>query len=137
MDKGNHVNMDDSEAATSKALCNRCLFPNEPEAPFCEKCGARLASAAPFESVRAECELFRRAIERPGRLVVILGMWLIFAPCVLVGALLVRMGFGAGGFSLSFSEVAGILLGAGVLGISSTVLFKTTRNYLRGRGKNR
>ncbi|MEK7952043.1 hypothetical protein [Luteolibacter soli] len=131
---------DDPEAESGKDLCSRCLFPNELEAPFCEKCGAPLtpyASTAPFESVRAEGELYLRAVEQPGSLVVVLGMWIIFAPCLVVGAIISSMPLREDGFSISFIGVFAFLFGSFVLTVSSVVLFKTTRSYLRSRRKNR
>jgi hypothetical protein len=48
-------------------LCICCLQPNAPGAPFCPQCGTPLTSYAttgPFESILAEGDFWRKAMER-------------------------------------------------------------------------
>src|SRR5690349_8538637 len=75
-----------------KQLCVSCAVPNEPSAHFCAKCGAPLtsyASTGPFESIFAEGSVYRSAAERPQKLVVFLGMWLIFGLTALIGVIFI------------------------------------------------
>jgi hypothetical protein len=115
--------------AVEKQLCVSCMAPNEPSAHFCAKCGAPLtsyASTGPFESIFAEGSAYRAAAERPQKLVVVLGIWLIFGPMALAGLLMVAMMRSAG-------FIFGVI-GAGMAAFSMVMLWKTTRNYL-ARGK--
>src|SRR6516162_1962936 len=85
--------------AVEKQLCVSCMAQNEPSAHFCAKCGAPLtsyASTGPFESIFAEGSAYRAAAERPQKLVVVLGIWLIFGPMALAGLLMVAMMRSAG-----------------------------------------
>jgi hypothetical protein len=81
MSPDSNVNPDSSNGSSEKQLCTACLFPNEPFAHFCTKCGAPISSyvaIAPFESAFAQGYVFRQAAERPRSLVVLVGIWLIF-----------------------------------------------------------
>jgi len=113
-----------------KQLCLGCLFPNEPMANFCAQCGAPLTSYAatgPFEHLFAEGHTYRQAAERPRKLIVVLGIWLIFG------------GLGLSGIMLLFLDlprvrvnngIFGILMGAFLLAVSVAIIWKTTHNYL-------
>src|SRR5438128_3538672 len=82
-----------------KQLCISCMFPNEPSAHFCSKCGAPMSSYAatgPFESLFAEGHVYRQAAERPRSFVVVLGIWIIFGMMALAGAALLFIGREAG-----------------------------------------
>lgn len=103
------------------------MFPNEPEAHFCAKCGAPLTSYAatgPFESLFAEGHVYRQAAERPRSFIVVLGIWIIFGAFALTGVFLVvgrDRGFGW------------VLVGVLLLALSLVMIAKTTRNYFTGR----
>jgi hypothetical protein len=114
--------------ADEKQLCVSCMAPNEPAAHFCSGCGAPLssyASTAPFESVFAEGSVYRAAAERPQKLVVVLGIWLIFGTMALEGITSVVMMQDGGEAGFFFR-----ILGAGMTVISVAMLWKTTRNYV-------
>jgi len=114
-----------SPASEEKQLCISCLAPNEPLAHFCTKCGAPLSSYAStgfLESAFAEGAVYRAAVERPRRLIVVLGIWLIFCPIGLTGAVILAaarnigtIDRGLGGLALVFSLV---------------MIVKTTKNYI-------
>ncbi|MBI5385205.1 MAG: hypothetical protein HZA90_11035 [Verrucomicrobia bacterium] len=115
--------------ADEKQLCVSCMFPNEPSAHFCAKCGAPLSSYAatgPFESLFAEGHVYRQAAERPRSLIVVLGVWLIFGMMALAGLVVAFMGRDMG--------IGYTAFGALILAISVVLIWKTTRNY-RARGK--
>ena len=108
-----------------RGLCLQCLTENRPESHFCRKCGAPLSSFAaigPFESVFAEGNVYRRAAEQPRRLIVVLGMWLIFGITALAGAGIAARNWDGGG-------TFGVLSGLGLLIISVILIGKTTMNY--------
>lgn len=117
--------------AEEKQLCVSCMFPNEPEAHFCAKCGAPLTSYAatgPFESLFAEGHVYRQAAERPRSFIVVLGIWIIFGALALTGIVLVAVGRNSGfGF---------VLVGALLLALSLVMIAKTTRNYFTGRKRD-
>jgi hypothetical protein len=71
-----------------KQLCTSCMTPNEPTAHFCIKCGAPLSSFAtfaPFERLFAEGFIYRQAVDSPRKMIVVLGIWLIFGTIGLSG----------------------------------------------------
>lgn len=115
----------DSPEADQKQLCISCMAPNEPSAHFCVKCGAPLssyASTGPFEGLFAEGAVYRQAAEHPQRLVVVLGVWLIFGMMAMGGLVLIGLGRDSG---FLFA-----LFGAGLFVTSLVMILKTTRNYM-------
>ncbi len=107
-----------------KQLCVSCMAPNDPAAHFCAKCGAPLssyASTGPFEHLFAEGHVYRQAVERPRRFIVVLGVWLIFGTMALAGVAVVFIGR-----EMGFQY---FLAGAFFLAISLLMIWKTTRNY--------
>ena len=118
-----------ADEADEKQLCVSCMFPNEPSAHFCTKCGAPLSSYAatgPFEHLFAEGHVYRQAAERPRSLIVVLGIWLIFGTMALASLVVVLIGRDMG--------IGYTAFGAFILAISVVLIWKTTRNYL-ARGK--
>lgn len=114
-------------AQEEEELCTQCMTGNRPGTHFCSKCGAPLSSYAatgPFESLFAEGHLYRRAAEQPQRLVVVLGIWLIFGIMAAGGALLLAT-------SWNPVNYPGVLTGIGMLAISVALIAKTTRNYFK------
>ena len=111
-----------------KQLCVTCMFPNEPQAHFCGKCGAPLTSYAatgPFESLFAEGHVYRQAAERPRSFIVVVGIWIIFGAFGLTGFALAAAGRDRGfGF---------VVFGALLVALAVVVIAKTTRNYFIGR----
>ena len=106
-------------------LCLTCLEKNSTEAHFCTQCGAPMTSYAcsgPFEYTRAQGHLCREAAERPRRLLVVVGVWLIFAPIAGVGWLMLALGRGA--------EVVGLVEGLAMAAIATGILWRSTRSYL-------
>lgn len=106
----------------AEQLCTSCAAPNEPTADFCRKCGAPISwysKIGPFESIFAQGFIWREAAQRPRRLIVVVGIWLIFLPQAFAGL----FGIHAGG---TFP----ILFGSGGFLISIAIILKTTWNYL-------
>jgi ribosomal protein L40E len=115
-----------SKPEPEQQLCVSCVAPNDPAAHFCGKCGAPLtsyAATAPFEHLFAEGHVYRQAAERPQRLIVVLGMWLIFGGMALAGIGLMILGLESGA---KYYIPGGLFM---VL-IAAALIWKTTRNYL-------
>lgn len=104
-------------------LCVRCLAPNDPSGHFCAQCSAPLtayASTGPFEQTFAQGAVFREAAQHPTKLIVVIGMWIIFGMMFCGGAILAMI-------AQDLPErVEGVLL----LPISLLMIWRTTRNYL-------
>ncbi|MBC8002376.1 MAG: hypothetical protein H7X97_07285 [Opitutaceae bacterium] len=114
-----------STESDEQQLCTSCLCPNEPLANFCIQCGAPISSYAatgPFEHLFAEGHMYRQAVERPHRLIVVLGIWLMFGMMALGGIGIIAMG--------RTSTIGYSIVGAFLLAISLMMIWKTTRNYL-------
>ena len=108
-----------------KQLCLGCMFPNDPLAHFCAKCGAPMSSYAatgPFESLFAEGHVYRQAAERPRSLIVVLGIWILFGMMALAGVTMLFIGPQVG---LEY-----VVVGVFVLPISLVIIWRTTRSYL-------
>jgi len=84
------------------------------------------ASTAPFESVFSEGHVYRSAVERPHKPIVLLGIWVLFGCLSLTGALLLYLGMTSTGIP---SALMGLFLSV----ISLVIIFRTTRNYLSAR----
>lgn len=111
-------------------MCTSCLAPNDARANFCSKCGAPLtayAAIGPFESLLAQGYAVRQAAERPRRPIVLLGIWLVFGPVALVGALMLLNPYPSNG---------GQWIPAGLMMVLSlAILTKTTWSFLRLRAR--
>ena len=115
-----------------RELCRTCLEPNEPGATFCKDCGAPLSSYAatgPFETLLTEGHLYRQAAEHPQKLIVVLGMWVIFGFTAVAGVAAFSVNLPRSG------SVGAEILGLGMFGISCAILWRTTRNYFRIRSE--
>ena len=119
----------ESESRESQAgdavVCPKCLLANSPTAAFCADCGAPIGMVAavdPLQHIYAEGFAYRSAVDGPPNLIVLVGMWLIFAPVVFATPLLVF-----GDFIRAFSPRL-LFLFLGVC--SAVVLFRSTKNYI-------
>jgi membrane associated rhomboid family serine protease len=109
-----------------------CLTPNDPAAHFCTKCAAPLssfASTGPFEHLFAEGSVYRAAAERPRKLVVVLGIWMIFGLMMLVGLFVIGMSLSSQDAAFAL-KIFGALVGLAVAAVSGTMIWRTTWNYL-------
>ena len=119
----------ESESRESQAeetvVCPKCLLANSPAAAFCADCGAPIGMVAtvdPLQHIYAEGFAYRSAVDGPPKLIVLVGMWLIFAPVVLATPVLVLSDL-----LHAFSpRLFFLFLGA----CSVVVLFRSTRNYV-------
>lgn len=114
--------------AIERELCPQCLRGNRFGTHFCNECGAPLsayAATGPFERLFAEGNAYRRAVEQPPRLVVVLGVWLIFG----IGAV-AELGLVFGNPNLASTALATV-----VAVFSAFIVIKTTVSYCRRRGR--
>ena len=103
-------------------LCTSCAAPNEPSADFCAKCGAPISwysKMGPFESIFAQGFILREAAGRPRRLIVVLGIWLLFLPQAIGGLFFISMG----GSPL-------FLYGSAISLVAIAIIGRTTWNYI-------
>jgi len=127
----NNVPSSDAEVV-ERELCRICLEPNEPGATFCKDCGAPLSSYAatgPFESIFTEGHVYRQAAQRPEKLIVLLGMWLIFGFVDVVGFFVFALNSGKYEYESAWFRLFGLM----IAGIASAILWRTTRNFFRLR----
>jgi hypothetical protein len=118
---------EDSSDSEEKQLCTSCTTPNDPAAHFCAKCGAPLSSfatIAPFERLFAEGFIYRQAAERPRKLIVVLGVWLIFGTMASFGLMIIGMSQSSG-----LEAIIGLLAGGAVVVFSMVMIWKSTQNY--------
>lgn len=120
-----YPNPDVVQRTVEHELCIQCMTDNRPGSHFCRQCGSPLSSYAatgPFERLFAEGHLYRRATEQPQRLIVVLGVWVIFGAMSLAGIAIITENRNTGNH-------LGILAGIGLLLVSASLVAKTTKNY--------
>lgn len=115
-----------------RELCPNCLTGNVPGTNFCSECGGPLSAYAaigPFERLFAEGHIYRKATQQPHRLIVVLGIWLIFGPMALIG---MSIPFMEGYENIEFEpgDVLGLVAMLVLVTISVALILKTTRNYI-------
>jgi hypothetical protein len=118
-------------------VCPHCICPISGEHHFCPHCNAPLtafATSGPYEQVLSQGYAVRAGVTRPANVVVLVGMWLIFAPTGLVAFL------SAAGFLLAWGEgleqhavvrLVGMIGSAFWFLLATAILWKSTRNFLR------
>jgi hypothetical protein len=114
------------------------MTPNEPSAHFCVKCGAPLtsyAATAPFESQFAQGHAFRQAAEQPRKLIVVLGVWMIFGPIALAGVGFICLNQAPQDAEVGW-RIFKALMGFILTAIPCLIIWKTTRNYLMRKKTN-
>ena len=120
----------DNKILTSETfVCFSCMRPNDADARFCQYCNTPISQGSsndPLQLAHTEGLIYRRAVESKPKLVVVLGVWIIFFPGViasLIGVPLIAFeGQGTIGFVLFW---LGIITG----GFSFLMLYKVTKNY--------
>jgi len=133
-------------------VCPHCLTSNAIGQHFCRRCGTPLTGLAvtdPLGQVYSEGDALRKAIDKPDRPLILVGMWLMWGPTflaclVLIGWFVVAVStepFGPPG-APNVWEAVGlvalfVLFVVGLAVISGTMLFRTTRNYARLRRARR
>lgn len=112
------------QTSQNEVVCPKCLLANATTAAFCADCGAPIGMVAtidPIQHIQAEGFAYRSAVEGPPKLIIVIGMWLIFGPMGLA------MPFFLANGPVEFPGTAFLgLLSA----CSIVVLYRTTKNYI-------
>jgi hypothetical protein len=120
-------------------VCPHCLGPITAWHHFCPHCNAPLTSYAtsgPYEQVLSQGDAVRAGVTRPANVLVLFGMWLVFGPTLIIAII------SAGGLILVWPEsmqqhatarIVGLVVSGFWVVLAASILWKTTRNYFRGR----
>ncbi len=110
-------------------LCPACLAELTAGCGFCPQCAAPVTptvAISPFERIFSEGYIYRQAVAAPRKLIVVIGIWLVFLPVFLSGVMmLVRHAFFR---EMPMLHVFGAVFATLIGGLG---LFQVTRNYLR------
>lgn len=131
-DARNEASPRDSTTLEEWELCPHCLMQNVPDTNFCPHCGSPLspyAAIGPWERLLAQGHIYRTAAEHPHRLIVVLGIWLIFIPTVFLG-MGIPFWMTGGGTTAGWVEVLGWLFAGALAMLSLSIIVKTTRNFI-------
>ena len=112
------------EPGEEGVLCPKCLLANSTVAAFCADCGAPIGMVStidPIQHIWAEGFAYRCAVDGPPKLIIVVGIWLIFGPTLLVHPL---------SFFSSRSNDAGSVLVVLLEIAFATILYRTTKNYI-------
>ena len=112
-------------------ICTSCHQPNHPDTKYCQGCGAPLGPTAawgPWEQTQAEGFAIRQATttERP-RLILVLGIWLIFLPMWIASALILCVTVKDTDWQVGDKVTMVVCLGFLIL--STALLYRSTANY--------
>ena len=108
-----------------RSVCPNCLLDNSSTAAFCTRCGAPIGMVAnidPMQSIQSEGFGYRSATEGPPKLIVLVGMWLLFVPLLLLAPFAWLSGDAHNLPQTCFFTLFALLAAA--------ILFRTTRNYV-------
>lgn len=126
--------MDESRRGSPLILCSSCGKPQPDGEHLCRDCGSPLTAFAhtdPVMGVLTRGFAAHQATTNPRKLIVVVGMWLWLFPLLIIGLCLVcggSVGVGLGDFWLGILVLA---IGALLVWISATILWRTTFSYLR------
>jgi len=110
-------------------LCPACLAELTAGCGFCPQCAAPVtptAAISPFERIFSEGYIYRQAVASPRKLIVVVGIWLVFLPVFLSGVLMIV--WHSFFREMPMPHVFGALFTSLIGGLG---LFQVTRNYLR------
>ena len=114
-------------------VCHKCLHENEDTRDFCKKCGAPVGmftTISPFEKIQAEGHAYREASSNPTKPIVVIGIWLLFAP----GAVLLFYALFEIIVRRTWSlDIAWFLCGGS---LALAIVTKTTVNFIRNKKHN-
>ena len=118
-------------------ICPSCQAENPRFEAFCRKCGApigTLATRDPMNLIRAETDLYHKALEGRPKFIVLVGVWILFFPILVVclpGAiyLIVDHSSSVGFMGFWFGVILSV--------VAVVMLYRTTKNYFRPRHSKR
>src|SRR6478735_8409081 len=94
------------QTSQNEVVCPKCLLANAATAAFCADCGAPIGMVAaidPIQQIQAEGFAYRSAVEGPPKLIIVVGMWLLFGPIVLAWPFVLSSGFGSSPAGIFFT----------------------------------
>lgn len=110
-------------------VCSSCLFVNSPDATHCHECSVPIDGVDALQRIRSVGFTPRSTVESPPKLVILIGVWMIFAPAVLLTP-----------FLLYFEKVQGFVAtvwSSCVMVGSVCILYYATKHHVdRSRGSN-
>jgi len=107
-------------------VCPACLHPFGPRTAFCSACGAPVGMVAnidPIQHIYSEGYGYRSAADGPPRLIVVIGIWMLFFPLALAGPAVILMGE----WSMPAMERVYLMI---LSAISVVLVYRVTANYL-------
>ena len=111
-------------------LCPSCLFPNRTEVTWCKRCGAPIGlttAIVPTDAAHSVGFVYRGAVRGRPKPVVLFGVWLLFFPGWVANVFILYWIFTGG--SHDGHGLGTIWLAIIGIAISSTMLYRVTRNY--------
>lgn len=121
--------MDEEILDVETFACFSCMRPNEYYRKICKFCNAPISqtsSSDPLQMAYGEGMAYRKAAEGKPKLLVVVGVWIIFFPTFIIAAFSVldTVMYGAGTMGLVLFWVM-LVVG----GFCSVMLYRVTRNY--------
>jgi hypothetical protein len=113
--------------------CPACQALNDRFATFCHECGTPIGTIAtldPISSIHTQGFLIRKAVDRPPKTIVLIGIWIMFLPVFLVSvcfAVFLVI------YHYSFTEFFFFWGAVGLAYLSFVILYRVTKNYLAPR----
>lgn len=105
-------------------VCPKCLLRNSASVAFCADCGApigKVANVDPMQQIYAEGFGYRSAVEGPPKLIILIGMWLLFGPMAVIAVSMIIAGRGE---LLSTMPLILMFL------CSTAILYRVSRSYI-------
>jgi len=136
-----------TDSLAEVVICPQCCRPNPPEYDFCAECNAPLSSRAailPTWRPWAEGYLVRRAVKQSDSWFKLAGVWLIFAPQILLfGVFVLGDAYGWKSLAATTPGIVGLVINVGfllvqvaILLLFAAILWLATRNFIRLRAEN-
>ncbi|MBP9664624.1 MAG: hypothetical protein KBD94_08380 [Pyrinomonadaceae bacterium] len=117
----------------SGTICPGCGDDVSSRVAFCPSCGAptdAVSNLDPASLPESEGRMVSRAVEHPRRPIVVIGIWMIFAPIFILGVVMIIQSVRRELDSWSANFIF-FWFGIAALVLSSVTLFRVTRNYFR------
>ncbi len=119
------IETDHQSRSQDGVICPKCLLSNSTTAAFCADCGAPIGMVAavdPIQQIHAEGFAYRSAVDGPPKLIILIGMWLLFGPLALMGPTVLIDGAANGIPKAILFNILSVC--------SIIILYRTTRNYI-------
>jgi len=116
----------DNTISNETKSCPSCLTVNSISADFCSKCDLPIGNYVnldPVGQIRSQGHLFRKAANKPRSPIILIGLWIYFGITILGMSLVLFFSHQEFHFLLNIFFI-------GIVIVSCSILYKTTRNYL-------